>query len=227
VYNLFNKLLQTYGKTTIIDFWSEILPFLFCLNLNESENDTFENKKNIADALPIAFSELDFVFLHRFQACDLIGIKYNNNNNNNNSSNEKNLKIIAAVSTTTTTIVESTAVLFEELESTLLFVLNGNKNVFNLTHIGLDNASIRNRLKFAKKLELRVATCVVTIYKLMAFLNNKNNYFDGGDNHSSNNNFSFFEELSLWKIVRLVLTVSDILKIDWHDANFVNDENKV
>jgi hypothetical protein len=99
VHNLFNKLLQTYGKTIIFDFCIKILPFLFCLNLNESENDTTENKKSIADALPIAFSELDFVFLHRFQACDLIGIKYNNNIN---SSNEKNFKTIATVSTKTT-----------------------------------------------------------------------------------------------------------------------------
>lgn len=173
----------------------------------------------------------------------------NNNNNRIDTFNEyekyiyDNLLTIS-MSKENPSLPESCGILFEEMESSLLTVMNSTHSIIH-TRLTSD---IRQKLRNMNKLEMRVTACVLTLWQLVQYLqcNLLEQYYahihyqliqqqTSTNNNKMNNNFatsaflesylqsaitsvswsSCLNHLNLWQLSRMMIKITDILSFPW------------
>lgn len=102
---------------------------------------------------------------------------------------------------------ESASILSEELETSLLSVIACIRILARSTL----TPALRDRLKYAKKLEIRATSGFVTLYRLIMYLHSLERESCGLSPLWG----SCLSMPSLWQFTRLLLKISDILKFEW------------
>lgn len=96
--------------------------------------------------------------------------------------------------------IECIGMLCEEMESCLLWVLLTSRQI----GVTVITEQLRLKLRSANKLELRVVSVLVTIWRLVLYLHGTEKV----KNHC-------LEPLSLWQLTRTMIKTMDILQADW------------
>lgn len=104
-------------------------------------------------------------------------------------------------------LAESCGILCEELETSLLWVMNSNKSLAK-SHL---TPEIRQRLRRATRIEIRVTAALVTIWQLVQYLRCARR-----EEHDMPAVWSAcLNPVSLWQLTRLMLKTADVLHVTW------------
>lgn len=114
---------------------------------------------------------------------------------------------------------ESCGILCEELETSLLWVMNSNKSLAK-SHL---TPEIRQRLRKATRIEIRVTAALVTIWQLVQYVRCARR-----EEHDMPAVWSAcLNPVSLWQLTRLMLKTADVLHTSWpggHVSTIVEQE---
>jgi hypothetical protein len=112
------------------------------------------------------------------------------------------------------TLAESCGILCEEMESSLLWVMNCTKSLAK-SHL---TGEIRQRLRKASRIEIRVTAALVTIWQLGQYVRcSRREESDVPAAWSA-----CLNPVSLWQLTRLMLKTSDVLQAPWEGANIAS-----
>ena len=156
-------------------------------------------------APPYVFSELSYVWLPRFFPPDITR-KHRNPHIQSaaNTLSDSSALNILKESEEHPSLPESCGILYEEMESTLIWVMNASKSILQ-TRI---TTEIQNTLKRMNKMELRMTACVLTIWQLVLYIRSRL-YEDAGLPADWS---SCLNSLQLWPLSRLMLKVCEFLQ---------------
>jgi len=153
-----------------------------------------------------AMADLNFIWLPRWSAPDVIYTEVSNDGTSGASSKSVDL-YSRFTAGTPPSLSESCGILYEELEGSLLWVLNANK-ILNKSHITVE---IRNRLNRASQVEMRVTACMISIWQLVQYLRCANREVNDVPAVWS----ACLNPINLWQFTRLMLKLCDLIAADW------------
>jgi len=151
-----------------------------------------------------ALADLNFVWLPRLSAPDVIYTDLSNDSASSSAISPTSVDLYSRfTSGTPPSLSESCGILYEELEGSLLWVLNASK-ILNKSRI---TEEIRNRLNRASQVEIRVTACMISIWQLVHYLRCASRELNDVPAVWS----ACLSPISLWQFTRLTLKLCDMI----------------
>lgn len=183
---------DTYSMSRLYGNYLDALKSPLCFT---SDSLLMNAHSNTLSNSPLSFlHSMDYAWIPKHQCIDIIATS------------------VSAKETSSVSENEACGVLYEELESNLVWTMNTFRQLVksNLT------TAIRNRFKFAKKIESRVVSGLLCIYKLCLYTELKEQEFDQG---LASKDIPILlaswtkciEPINFWQLSRLLLNSSRIL----------------